>query len=144
MSKRYIKWIFVILLKWMLKRKTELEAGAVKFTKKLNKTLLHKDLWVNNIYKVNSPVNSFRPLDKIIVLTSDDFHSIFPQSPLLPISHPVSGSYPKLSRGAVFTVCSHTFTLFWMRKTFVIVETFYLSFCVFVCAFHPEISSFFR
>ena len=30
------------------------------------------------------------------------------------------------------------------RKTFVNVETFQLSFRVFKCAFHPEISSFFR
>ena len=38
---------------------------------------------------------------------------------------------------------SHTFTLFWSRKTSVIVEVFQLSFCVFVCAFPLEISSFF-
>ena len=44
---------------------------------------------------------------------------------------------------AVFTVCSHTFTLFWSRKTSVIVEIFQLSICVFVCAFRPVISSFF-
>ena len=34
-------------------------------------------------------------------------------------------------------MCSHTFTLFWSRKTSVIVEIFQLS-------FHEEISSFFR
>ena len=40
----------------------------------------------------------------------------------------------------VFTVCSHTFTLFWSRKTSVIIETFQLSFRVFMCAFHPKFS----
>ena len=46
----------------------------------------------------------------------------------------------KLSFGAVFTVCSNTFTLFWSRKTSVTVETFQLGFRVFMCAFHPKIS----
>ena len=42
------------------------------------------------------------------------------------------------------TMCSHTFTLFWLRKTSVIVEMFQLSFHVFIkCAFNQEISSFF-
>ena len=50
---------------------------------------------------------------------------------------------PKLSHGAFFTMCLHTFTFFWSRKTSVIVKTFQLGFRVFVCAFHPEISSFF-
>ena len=54
------------------------------------------------------------------------------------------GIFPKLSCDTVFTVCWHTFTLFWLRKTSVIVETFQLSFRVFVCAVHPEIYSFFR
>ena len=39
--------------------------------------------------------------------------------------------------------CSHTFTVFWLKKISVIVETYQLSFCVFVCAFHPNSSSFF-
>ena len=39
--------------------------------------------------------------------------------------------------------CSDTFTLFRSRKTSVIVETFQVSFSVLMCAFHPEISSFF-
>ena len=39
------------------------------------------------------------------------------------------------SRGTVFTVCSHKFTLFWLRKTSVIIKTFQWSFHVFVCAF---------
>ena len=33
------------------------------------------------------------------------------------------GSSPKLSCCIIFTMCSHTFTLFWMRKTSVIVKT---------------------
>ena len=44
-------------------------------------------------------------------------------------------TFRKLSRGTVFTVCSHTYTLFWLRKTSVMVEVFQLSFHVFVCAF---------
>ena len=44
--------------------------------------------------------------------------------------------------GAIFTMCSHTFTLFWSKKTSVIVEICQLSFHVFVCAFPPKISSF--
>ena len=43
-------------------------------------------------------------------------------------------------------VCSHTFILFSLRKTSVSVKMS-LSFCVpfwFICAFHPETSSFFR
>ena len=39
------------------------------------------------------------------------------------------------------TVYSHTFTFFWLRKISVSVETSQLSFCVFICAFHLEISS---
>ena len=37
-------------------------------------------------------------------------------------------------------VCSHKFTLFWLRKTSVTVEIFWISFRVFVRAFPPEIS----
>ena len=43
---------------------------------------------------------------------------------------------------AVMT-CSHTFTLFWSRKTSVIAEICRSSFCVFVCDFHLEFSLFF-
>ena len=40
---------------------------------------------------------------------------------------------------------SFTFTLFWSRKEFAIAKIFHLSFrvIVFVCDFHPQISSFF-
>ena len=44
---------------------------------------------------------------------------------------------------AIFTVCLHTFILFWLRKTSVIVEIFKIRFHVFVCAFFLEISSIF-
>ena len=37
----------------------------------------------------------------------------------------------------------NTFTLFWSRKMSVVVETFHLSFLVFVCAFHLDTSTFF-
>jgi hypothetical protein len=36
------------------------------------------------------------------------------------------------------SVCSHTFILFRLKK---IVETYQLTFCVLICAFHPEITS---
>ena len=39
-------------------------------------------------------------------------------------------------------MCLHTFTYFWLRKTSVIVKTYQLSSCVFLCAFHSEISFF--
>ena len=49
----------------------------------------------------------------------------------------------KCESGALFTMCSCTFIVFWFRKTSTFVEMFQLSFCVFMCAFHLEISSFF-
>ena len=48
-----------------------------------------------------------------------------------------------VSQSEVSTVCSHTFTLFWSRKTFVIVEMFQLSFHVIKWAFYLGIFSFF-
>ena len=36
-----------------------------------------------------------------------------------------------MSRGTIFSVCSHTFILFWLRKTSVSVKTYQLNFCVF-------------
>ena len=38
---------------------------------------------------------------------------------------------------------SHTFILFWLRNISVIVKTYELSFSVFICALHQEISKFF-
>ena len=35
--------------------------------------------------------------------------------------------------GVTFAMCSHTFTLFWLRKTSVTIKIFWLSFCVFTC-----------
>ena len=71
-----------------------------------------------------------------------NFPSIpFTPSPFLSCTYS-RGTFPKLSCDAVFTVCSHTFTLFWSRKTSMITKTFQLSFCV--CVFHLAISSFFR
>ena len=40
-------------------------------------------------------------------------------------------------------ICLHTFTLFWFRKTSVIIKIHQISFHVVVCDFPPEISSFF-
>jgi hypothetical protein len=36
------------------------------------------------------------------------------------------------SRGAIITTCSHTFTLFWSRKAFVIAEIYQVSVCLYV------------
>ena len=98
---------------------------------------------------LNSSNNLFCSLDTALVLTSDDFHSIFIQFSL----HPLHSSllivlhspceYSKLSHDAIFTMCSHTFILFWSRKTSVTVKTYQLSYHMFICAFHLEISSFF-
>ena len=44
---------------------------------------------------------------------------------------------------AIFVVCSHTFTLFWLRKTSETFEIFRWSFHVFTCAFPSVISSIF-
>jgi hypothetical protein len=55
-----------------------------------------------------------------------------------------NGFIQKSTQILVITVCSHTFTLFSSRKISVIVETFQLSFRMFVSAFHPEICSLFR
>jgi hypothetical protein len=94
---------------------------------------------------LNSPINSFYPLDTALVLISDNFHSIFlPYPPLLLSSCFFPGvSYLKLSDGTLFTVCSHTFILFRLRKTSAHVESYQLSFRLIICAFHPEISSLF-
>ena len=48
-----------------------------------------------------------------------------------------------VTRDAIFVMCSHTFTLFWLRKTSVTVKISWFSFRVFACTFLPEISSIF-
>ena len=58
---------------------------------------------------------SFCPLDIALVLTSDNFHSILPPSPpLLSLSCSFPGG--SQSHEAIFTVCSHTFILFWLKN----------------------------
>ena len=94
---------------------------------------------------LNLPINSFCPLDTDLVFTSDNFHSILPSSP------------PHLSSSCFFIwlllletatwrhlYCLFKFILIWLRNTSVSVETYQLIFRVFICAFHPWISSFFR
>ena len=49
-----------------------------------------------------------------------------------------------ISCDVIFTVCSHAFILFWLRTSSMCVETYQLSFHVFICASHSEISSFFQ
>ena len=52
-------------------------------------------------------------------------------------------AYSKLLHGTI-TLHLHIFTPFWLNKTSVIVKMFPLSFHMFICAFHLEISSFFH
>ena len=56
-----------------------------------------------------SPLNLFCLLDTALVLTSEDFRST---SPLFLSCTHSGGFFLNLSGGTVFTVCSHTFTLF--------------------------------
>ena len=49
---------------------------------------------------------------------------------LLPVLHPPGGTFQKHSCDAIFTVCSHTFTLFWSRKASVITKIFPVSVCL--------------
>ena len=90
---------------------------------------------------LNLSKNLFCPLDTALVLTSDNFNSIFPPPLFLFRTHP-GASYPKLSHGTIFNVSSHTFTLFRFRETSVIVETSVKLPFVYV-RLYPEISSFF-
>ena len=77
---------------------------------------------------LNFPINSFCPQHSPgINLRSFNFPSIL--SPL-PFLQPPDGTFQKLLHSAIFTVCSHTFTLFWLRKTSVIIEIYQMSFCV--------------
>ena len=88
---------------------------------------------------LNSPINLFCPLDTALVLTLDDFPSIFPSS--LPPSC-LAPLWWHLSK--TLTQCSlySMFSYIYSGKTSVIVKMLHLSFCVFVCAFHLEISFF--
>ena len=45
----------------------------------------------------------------------------------------------KRNSDAIFVVCSHTFSLFWLRKTSVIFKIYQISFHMFVCVFTQEI-----
>ena len=90
---------------------------------------------------LNSPINLFCPLDIALVLTSDNF--LFNFHPSLPLLQPPVGTFRKLSSDVIFVVYSCTFALFWLRKTSVTVKIFWISFCVFVCAFPSEVSSIF-
>ena len=87
---------------------------------------------------LNLPINLFYPPIPVLVVTSVNFLSIFP--PSLPTSFPFpGGSHLKLSRGAIFTECSHTFILFCLRKTSVNVEKYYWSLrALYCCAFYRE------
>ena len=87
-------------------------------------------------------INSFYPLNPFLVLTTDNFLSIFPPTlPLLPSScfFP-GGSYSKLLFCSIFTVCSYTFILFWLSKAKTFAKRYQLSYHVlfyFICTFYP-------
>ena len=94
-------------------------------------------LWICNISLIASKYANFQ-----LGWHYRQFPFNFPSSSPPFLSHNIPGdTFQKLSHGAVFTLCSHTFTLFWSRKRSVIVKIFQLR--VYVYAFHPEISSFF-
>ena len=65
--------------------------------------------------------------------------------PSIPCSPPFLSWNPlvALFKNSYVMLCSHTFTLFYSRKTSVIVKIFQVNFCAFVCTFPLEISSFF-
>ena len=87
---------------------------------------------------LNLSVNLFCPVDPALVLIPGNFHSFLPPSCSFP-----GGPHLNLSRDAIFTVYSNIF-LFWLKKTSVNFETRQLGFRVFICAFHSDISPFFR
>ena len=64
---------------------------------------------------LNLPINFSCPLDAALVLTSDNLHLTFPPthhpSPF-PVLQPPGVTFQGYPRDAIFTVCSHTFTLF--------------------------------
>ena len=64
---------------------------------------------------LNSPINSFCPLDTALVLTSNDFHSIFPPSlPLFPfpVSHPFWWhSSESITRHGLYHVFTYIYSL---------------------------------
>ena len=82
---------------------------------------------------LNLPINFFCPQDTALVLTSDNLHLIFPLTPHpspLPVSQPPDDTFQKHPHEAIFTVFSHTFTLFWSRMASVIAEIFQVSVCL--------------
>ena len=85
---------------------------------------------------LNLSTNSFCPLDTALVLTSDNLLLDLP--PSIPLATPW-WHLSKTLQWRHLVVCSHTFTLFWLRKTSVTVEIFQLSIRVFTCAFPAEI-----
>ena len=84
---------------------------------------------------------SFCPLDIALALNSDNLLLNFP--PSLPLSQPPGGIFQRLCSDVIFAVCSHTFTLFWLRKTSVTIKIFQISFRVFTWACPTVISSIF-
>ena len=80
----------------------------------------------------------------LLIIIDEDHVKSSPSLPATCLASPLVALFPKLSHDAVFTVCSHILTLFWSRKTSVMIKTIQLSFRVFVCAFCLEICSFSR
>ena len=95
--------------------------------------ITHPNIITLPAIKLNSPVNSFCPLEKkkTLVLCSDNFLFIFPPfTPIFPQSYFFSGPDSKLPLGDIYTVCLHTFILLWLPKTSVRVEKYQLNFLV--------------
>ena len=92
---------------------------------------------------LNSAINSFCPLDTALVLTSDNFHSILPPLLLSSCPAPTLVALIRNCHMVPSLLCDHMYTLPWLRKTSVTVEMYQSNFHMFMCAFHPEISSYF-
>ena len=98
-----------------MKKDNYLELSASTVTDLKTDRLRSIFLFTSPAANMNLPINSFGALGTTLVLTSDNLHLIFPptphRSPLL-VLQTRGGTFQKLSRDAIFVVCSHTFTLF--------------------------------
>ena len=108
------------------------EVGRLKWYSVLSRIIggnQHFHCWITYTESFYSQYWSYTSLHYTLSLKSEKY---------------IQYTYSKLLHDPIFAMYSNIFTLFWLRKTSVIVKTYQLSFCVFICAFHPEISSFFQ
>ena len=124
--------------------------GPFEFPAPPNKRALKIKLYLFKLpylRKYNEPLNLMcTPIFKILINKKILLANVMHVSGMVNLNFILhnNGYIQKSTQILVITVCSHTFTLFSSRKISVIVETFQLSFRMFVSAFHPEICSLFR